>query len=133
MDGLIANFKWFQMENTDKFNSPSTSMKELSNIIDYRAKKLELYFNYPFPPYPEELLNMLGYMSLDMEQTEKSKMYFEFGMKFYPESPNTYDSMADFYERNDDIQNALKYVAKAYEISGNEYYKERMQKLKSKK
>ncbi|MBN4070836.1 alpha/beta hydrolase [Olleya sp. AH-315-F22] len=131
-DGLIFNFEWYQMENTDKFNSPSASKNELFKIVNYRAKKLERYFNYTVPPYPEDLFNALGYMSLDIWQLEKAKMFFEFAIEFYPNSPNTYDSMADFYERNNDYDNALKFVTKAFEISGNDYYKKRIKTLRKK-
>ena len=132
MDGLISNFKWYQMENTDRFNSPTTSKEELFSIVNYRADKLERYFNYDVPPYPEDLFNALGYMSMDMEQMEKAKMFFEFGIEYYPNSPNTYDSMADYYERNIDYNSALKFVTKAYEKSGDEYYEQRIKSLKEK-
>lgn len=38
--------------------------------------------------------------------------------------------MADFYERQNDKKNALKYVTKAYELSGSEYHKKRMKEFK---
>ncbi len=132
MDGLISVFHWYQMENTDKFNSPETTKEELSEIINYRAKKLNKHFKYTVAPYPEDLLNMLGYMSLDMEQPEKSKMFFEFDIEFYPNSPNAYDSMADYYERNGDNATAIKFVTKAYELNGDSYYKDRIEALKKK-
>jgi predicted alpha/beta superfamily hydrolase len=132
MDGLIFDFEWYQMENTDKFNSPESSKEELFILINNRANKLKNYFGYDVPPYPQELFNVLGYMSLDMEQLEKSKMFFEFAIKFYPESANVYDSMADYYERNNDYKNALAYAIKAFEISGSENHKHRIQNLKEK-
>ncbi|MFK5983686.1 MAG: alpha/beta hydrolase-fold protein [Flavobacteriaceae bacterium] len=132
MDGLISVFQWYQMENVSKFNSPETSKDELSEIIQYRAKKLKKYFKYTVAPYPEDLLNMLGYMSLDMKQPEKSKMFFEFNIEFYPNSPNVYDSMADYYERNGDKATAIKFVTKAFEISGDKVYKEKIEDLKTK-
>ncbi|GJM31265.1 MAG: hypothetical protein DHS20C18_02660 [Saprospiraceae bacterium] len=133
MDGLIFNFEWYQMENTDKFNSPTTSKETLYSIVNYRANKLERHFHYPVPPYPEDLFNALGYMSLDMEQLEKAKMFFEFAIAFYPNSPNAYDSMSDYYERTSDDDNALKFITKAYEISESDYYKQKMEALKQKK
>lgn len=133
MDGLIFNFEWYQMENTDKFNQPNTTKEELFNIINYRASKLESYFGYSVPPYPEDLLNALGYMSLDMGQTRKSKMFFEFGIKYYPSNANSYNSMADYYERNNDYANAIKFVTKAYEISKGAHHKQRIETLKEKK
>ena len=132
MDGLISVFEWYQMENTSKINSFNTPTKELFNIIKYRAKKLKTHFGYPAPPYPEELLNMSGYMNMDMQQPEKAKMYFEQAIEYYPNSPNSYDSMADYYESQNDKQNAIKYVSKAYNLSGNEVYKQRLEKLQTK-
>ncbi|MGA8853658.1 MAG: alpha/beta hydrolase-fold protein [Christiangramia sp.] len=113
MDGLIFLFDWYQMENTYKFNSPETSKEELFSIVNYRAEKLENHFGYKVPPYPEELLNALGYMSLDMEQQEKSKMFFEFAIEFYPNSPNSYDSMSEYYKRIGDDDMAIKFASKA--------------------
>ena len=113
MDSLIFLFDWYQMENTYKFNSPETSKEELFSIVNYRAEKLENHFGYKVPPYPEELLNALGYMSLDMEQQEKSKMFFEFAIEFYPNSPNSYDSMSEYYKRIGDDDMAIKFASKA--------------------
>lgn len=132
LDGLISMFEWYQMENTDKINSFETSKEELLSIIKFRENKLKEHFGYSVPPYPEELLNMSGYMNMDMQQLEKSKMYFELAMEYFPKSANTYDSMADYYVAQGDIKNAIKYVTKAYEISGNDVYKERVEKLKEK-
>lgn len=132
MDGLIFDFEWYQMENTDKFNSPTTSKEELFDLVNYRAEKLKKYFKYAMPPYPEDLFNALGYMSLNMDQLEKVKMFFEFAIEFYPNSPNNYDSMADYYERKNDYDNALKFVTKAFEISNDDYYKEKIETLKNK-
>ena len=132
MDGLIFDFEWYQWENTDKFNSPDTPKEELFKIVKYRELKLQNQFGYSVPPYPEEILNMSGYMNLDMEQPEKAKMFFEFLIEYYPQSANAYDSMADYYERTADYKNALKFVTKAYEINANDYYKQRIKGLKEK-
>ncbi|UAM98866.1 prolyl oligopeptidase family serine peptidase [Polaribacter litorisediminis] len=132
MDGLVSLFEWYQMENTDKINSFETTKDELFSIIKYREHKLKEHFGYNEPPYPEELLNVSGYMNMDMQQTEKAKMYFELAIEFYPKSANVYASMADYYERNNDYKNALLFVTKAFEISGEENYKQRIKDLKRK-
>jgi hypothetical protein len=132
MDGLISIFEWYQMENTDKINSFDTPKEELLSIIKYRAKKLKSHFGCSTPPYPEELLNMSGYMNMDMQQPEKAKMYFEQAIEYYPNSPNAHDSMADYYEYQNDYINALKYVTKAFELEENDYYKKRMETFKAK-
>lgn len=132
MDGLISLFEWYQMENTDKINSFETPKEELVKIIKHREKKLKEHFGYSEPPYPEELLNMSGYMNMDMQQPEKAKMYFELSTEYYPESANAYDSMADYYEAQGDFASAVKYVTKAFELSGADYYKKRIEDLKAK-
>jgi len=131
MDGLIGLFDWYQMENTDRINSFDTPKEELFKIIKYREEKLKTHFGYSEPPYPEELLNMSGYMNMDMQQSDKAKMYFELAIEYYPQSANAYDSMADFYEAQDDPLNALKYVKQAFELSGKEDYKKRIKELEN--
>lgn len=127
MDGLIFLFTWFQMEDTDKFNNPDTPVDELLQVIRHREKKLEKHFGYFVPPYDEELLNMLGYMSLDMGYPERSLAFFLLCIEYFPLSTNAYDSLADYYVAQKDFENALKYVSIAFELSGSDYHKERMQ------
>ena len=133
MDGLITIFGWYKMENTNKINSFETPKEELSEIIKRREQKLKDHFGYAVPAYPEELLTILGYMNMDMNQMKKAKMYFEFAIEYYPQSENTYDSMADYYERNGDNDNAIKFVTKAFEINGDDSFSARIEALKEKK
>lgn len=132
MDGLISVFEWYQTENIDKYNMSTITADEINKIVRYRQHKLETHFGYAVPPFPEFLINMQGYMNMDMGQMERAKMYFELTIEYYPNSPNSYDSMADYYERNGDNDNAIKFVTKAYEISGDDSYKERIEALKKK-
>ena len=131
-DGLLFIFEWFQMEETDKINSPGTSKGELLSIINHRAQKLQKHFGYKVPPYPEELFNMLGYMSMEMKQLEKAKMYFEKAIEYYPKSANAYDSIAEYYVLQNDYQNALIHIKKAFSINPIDYYKTRIEKIKRK-
>jgi len=132
MDGLISCFDWYQMESTYQINNPATPTNEIKSIIESRAKKLELNFGYSVPPYPEELLNMSGYMSMDFENFGKAKMYFDQAIRYYPSSPNVYDSMADYFERTEDYKAAYQQVQRAYELSGSLYYENRMAELQEK-
>ena len=132
MDGLISIFTWYRMEDTNKINDPETPKEELYEIIKRREKKLKDHFGYAVAPYPDFLLNMSGYMSMDMEKYDKALMYFQLNTEYYPDDANTYDSLADYYERQNDPENALINVTKAYEISGSDYHKKRMEDLKAK-
>lgn len=130
-NGMISIFEWFQMEKTELFNIPETPTSELLDILNYRAEKLRSHFGYQVPPFPEDLITMSGYMNMDMGQMDKAKMFFEQGIRYFPKSANMYDSMADYYEANDDSVAALDFVKKAYAISGSNYYKDRIVELES--
>lgn len=130
-NGLILIFEWFQMEKTVLFNIPETTSSELLDILNYREEKLRSHFGFQVPPFPEDLITMSGYMNMDLGQMEKAKMFYEQGLKYFPKSANMYDSMADYFEANNDIASALEFVKKAYEISGSEYHRDRIVELES--
>ena len=132
MEGLIALFNWYQMEGTHKINDPATSVATLSKIINHRGSKLERNFGYAVPPYSAELLNMSGYMQMDMGDLEKSEMYFATAIKYYPKSANAYDSMADFYEATQDYSAAAECMKKAIVLDRMPRYTERLGELMAK-
>lgn len=132
MDGMIEMFSWYQMEDINKFNDPETSKEVLYDIIKHREKKLKEHFGYAVAPYPNFLFNMSGYMNMDMGNFDKALMYFQLNTEYFPNDANTYDSLADYYESQNDTENALKNVTKAYELSGSEAHKERLEGLKGK-
>ncbi len=132
IDGLITMFKWYQWENTSDFNNPETSIDKIREFVKYRETKLKSHFGYLVPPYGEDLFNMLGYMNIDFDQLDKSLMYFKFATYYYPNSANAYDSLADYYAAKKEYANALKYVTKAYDLSGKDYHKKRIEEYKSK-
>ena len=129
-DGLILAFKWYQLESFSKFNDFETPTSDLLELVRSREEKLKENFGYAVPPFEEELFNMMGYMSLQSGQPDKAKAFFEMGIQYFPESPNSYDAMADFYISQDDIDNALVKLKKAYDLSGNEHYLNRMEEIK---
>ncbi|GAB5557925.1 MAG: hypothetical protein SchgKO_21380 [Schleiferiaceae bacterium] len=128
-DGLVSMFSWYQMENTDKINSFETSQEELYKIIKHREAKLKKHFGYFVAPYPEELLNVSGYMRMESGQYSVANMYFRLAIEYYPQSANAHDSMADFYESQEEWEEALGEVKKAQALSPSEYYQNRIEKL----
>ncbi|HKK76307.1 MAG TPA: alpha/beta hydrolase-fold protein [Saprospiraceae bacterium] len=133
MNGLISLFGWYQMENTDQINSFDTPQEDLLRIVKHRENKLKDHFGYPVPPYPEELLNMSGYMNMEMQNLAKAKMYFELATEYYPKSANAHDAMADYYQAEGRPTEAIKHLNIAYSLSSNPYYKERAEAIKSQK
>ncbi|MDV7187649.1 alpha/beta hydrolase-fold protein [Lutibacter sp. TH_r2] len=131
-DGLVFLFNWFQFKNPPTYNNPETTVAELTELLNIQAKIYAENFGYNVPPMVEELFNGYGYMNMQMGAPEKAKLFFEMGVKYYPNSANVYDSLAEYYESVEDFSNALKYIKKAFEISGSLTHKKRLEEIQAK-
>jgi predicted alpha/beta superfamily hydrolase len=131
-DGLIFLFKWYQFKSPQKYNNPETTVEELVKLLKKQEEIYSTHFGYPFPPMVEELFSGYGYMNLEMGQPEKAFMFFKSNIDYYPNSASAYNSMADYYEAQGDFANAIKQVTQAFEISGDDGYKKRIEELKGK-
>jgi len=129
-DGLVFLFKWYQFKSPQKYNNPETSVERLREMLKNQERVYSNNFGTPTPPMIEELLNGYGYMNLQMGQSEKAFMFFNLAIKYYPNSASGYDGLIDFYLEKKDKVNALKNANKAFEISNNEYYGNRIQSIK---
>lgn len=131
-DGLIFLFEWYQFKSPQKYNNPETSIEELVSLLKVQEQIYTEHFGVPTAPMIDEMLNGYGYMNMQMGQPEKAFMFFEMNIKYNPTSANAYDSMAEYFESQNDKENALKYLNKAYELSGDDHYKERIEALNKK-
>ena len=131
-DGLVFLFKWFQFKNPPKYNNPETTIKELTKMLEEQAEIYHQNFGYAVPPMVEELFNGYGYMNMQMGAPDRAKLFFEMGVKYYPKSANSYDSLAEYYESVEDYTNALKNIKKAFELSQSDNHKQRMKTIQSK-
>ena len=129
-DGLVFLFKWYQFKSPQKYNNPETSVEELTELLKKQEEIYSINFGYSFPPMIEEMLNGYGYMNLQMGQPEKAFMFFKLNIDYFPKSPTAYNSMADYYEAQNDIPNAIRFVKKAAELSDSEFYEKRILELK---
>tara|TARA_B100001245_G_C22869049_1_gene417918 strand:- start:283 stop:1101 length:819 start_codon:yes stop_codon:yes gene_type:complete len=84
--------------------------------VDEKIAEMEVVlekFKNAESPY-EHVLNALGYMYYNKGDKEKSKSLFEEYVDMYP-SANSYDSMAEYYLKEDSLQLAVKYYTMATE------------------
>ncbi|CAI8181831.1 MAG: Ferri-bacillibactin esterase BesA [Bacteroidia bacterium] len=128
-DGLIFLFEWYQFKSPQKYNNPETSIEELVTLLMEQEQIYTAHFGVPTAPMIDEMLNGYGYMNMQMGQPEKALLFFEMNIKYNPKSTNAYDSMAEYYESQNDKENALKYLRKAYELSGDNLYNKRIEAL----
>ncbi len=131
-DGLIFLFEWYQFKSPQKYNNPETPLEELVLLLKEQEQIYTERFGVPTAPMIDEMLNGYGYMYMQMGQPKKAFMFFEMNIKYNPTSANAYDSMAEYYESQNNKEHALKYLNKAYELSSEGYYKKRIEALNKK-
>ena len=122
-DGLIFLFEWYQFKSPQKYNNPATPIEELVSLLKKQEQIYSQNFGVPTAPMISELLSGYGYMNMQMEKYEKAFMFFQMNIKYNPKNPTAYEAMADFYEFQKDKENTLKYLNKAFNLSGENYYK----------
>jgi len=130
-DGLVFLFDWFELKSPSLYNDPSTSTETIVGLIEERATTLTRNMGFPMA-MEEDLLTMLGYMALDMDQIDKARAVFELTATYYPESVAAHESLVDFFESQGDWAQALQHASHAFDLSGSPELKERMEGLKAK-
>jgi dienelactone hydrolase len=65
---------------------------------------------------PEAAINLLGYEHLQAGRVPDAIQIFELNVEAYPESANTYDSLADAYVAAKDTAKAAEYARKALDV-----------------
>ncbi len=132
-DGMRFLFSWYKMSGklVDIIKNPNSTAEELTEGFNMRFDMLSNHLGYQVYP-EEEMLNNLGYMFMSNTR-EKSFAFLKMAIKHYPKNANGYDSLSDYYESQNDIQNAILYCEKALEISDSEYHKNKLEKLKNRK
>jgi predicted alpha/beta superfamily hydrolase len=129
-DGLVFLFDWWRLKTPSRYNDPSTSTEEIARLIKERARVLTENIGYPMA-MEEDLLTMLGFMVMEMEQTSKAETVFKLLLQYYPNSAAAHDAIVDFYMSTGDRENALIHARHAFEISGSDAHEARVRELSS--
>jgi predicted alpha/beta superfamily hydrolase len=79
-------------------------------------RKLSQKLGYTLP-LPEGLVNQIGYQLMGAGKMEEAIAAFKSNVEKYPASPNVYDSLAEAYERSEQLELARVNYEKAYTIS----------------
>jgi predicted alpha/beta superfamily hydrolase len=78
-------------------------------------RKLSQKLGYTLP-VPEGLVNEIGYRLMNAGKIEEAIAAFKSNVERYPASANVYDSLAEAYERNDQLDLARVNYEKAYTV-----------------
>ncbi len=131
-DGLIFLFKWYQFKTPQKYNNLETTVEELEAMLKEQEVIYKNELGYNIPPMVEELFIAYGYMNMQMGLSKRAELFFRMNVKYYPQSANGYDSLAEYYESQKEYKRALIEITKAYEISKSDFHKQRMEAIKAK-
>ena len=67
----------------------------------------------------EQTMNSIGYSLANKRRYPEAIKVFRLNTKEYPNSANTWDSLAEGYEMAGDFKNAIKYYKKSLELNKN--------------
>ena len=124
-DGLRFIFDEYKIDFSQLAENPS-SLKE-------RFKNISTRLGAEFLP-PEEVINNLGYQSLQRGDTSKALEIFQLNVDMYPASYNVWDSMAEALMYKGDYKKAIAYYEKSIALNpNNENGKTMIRKMKEKK
>lgn len=117
-DGLKFLFSTYYEVHEEMMNmiapvkhSPVTDEAFLQ-VIDNGFRELSAQFGYEVKPR-EDIINMMGYWTMQSGNMSKSKLLFELNIANYPESANVYDSMGDYYMTDDNEVKAIHFFQEA--------------------
>ena len=95
------------------FNQLKLSIGEQMNFnkavftkIEKHYENLSKHFGYKVN-VPEQVINNYGYQSLAKKENDLAGYLFKLNVANYPQSPNVFDSLGDFYEATGDKKNAI--------------------------
>jgi len=116
----------------NQFMDKTISVAQLRAMVDEHYKLVSAERGYAVKPQ-EGLINMFGYVFLQQKDFERSKMFFQINIDYFPNNFNTYDGMGDCYLAMGDKITAAKYFKKALSLKFTAEIKEKLDKLEAKK
>jgi predicted alpha/beta superfamily hydrolase len=115
-----------------QFMDKTLSAEQLKNLIDAHYKLVSDERGYAVKPQ-EALINQFGYIFLQQKDFERSKMFFQINIDYFPNNFNTYDGMGDCYLAMNDKTTAIRYFKKALSLKFRPDIKEKLDKVVSNK
>ncbi len=120
-DGLLYVFDGWKIPDSIL---ASGDVARIESHLEMTAKRFE---GLDQPAIPENRLNALGYRFIQEGSYDKAVDILDYNVRLYPNSPNTYDSLAEAYFTTGDRENAIKYYKLAVEKNpGNTDYEKRI-------
>ncbi|MBF4517918.1 alpha/beta hydrolase [Flavobacterium sp. ANB] len=122
---FIFDFNELKLSIADRVNFN----KAVFTKIEKHYENISNHFGYKVS-VPERVVNVYGYQALSKKDNDFAGYLFKLNVTNFPESPNTYDSLGDFYEANGDKKNAIANYKKVLTLDKDfPETKEKLEKL----
>jgi predicted alpha/beta superfamily hydrolase len=99
---FIFQFNQLKLSIPDQINFDKAVFAKIEKHYDNVSKHLGYKVSAP-----ENMVNAYAYQSLGKKDMDLASYLFKLNVANYPQSPNVYDSLGDFYEANGDKKNAI--------------------------
>jgi tetratricopeptide (TPR) repeat protein len=124
-DGLRFIFDGYKVNYSQLAENPS--------LIKEQFRSLSARLGAEFLP-PEDVINNLGYQSMQRGDSAKAIEIFQLNIDLYPRSYNVWDSMAEALMYAGDYKKAMAYYEKSLSLNPkNENGRQMIKKMKEKK
>jgi len=112
-DGLrfIFDFNELQLSMQERINFNAAVFAKIEKHYENISKHLGYQLSVP-----ESVVNNYGYQALSKNNNDLAVYLFKLNVANYPQSPNVYDSLGDYYEANGDKKNAISSYQKTLEL-----------------
>jgi predicted alpha/beta superfamily hydrolase len=125
---IFNSNKFPRNQPENQYFDKALSAQVLQQMIRKHYSLLSLERGYPVRP-PEFTINQTGYIMLQLKEYEKSHMFFQTNIDYYPKNFNTYDGMGDYYLTRNDKASAVKYFKKALSLKFTAEIADKLKKL----
>ncbi len=115
---------WPQNQYFDK----TYSSAQIKSLMDTHYELVSKEMGYPVRP-PEALINQLGYTFLQQKDFERSELFFQTNIHYYPNSFNVYDGMGDYYLAMSKKAQAIEYFQKALKLKNTSEIRDKLSRL----
>lgn len=112
----------------NQFFDKSLTAAQIEKMIKEHYRLLSQEMGYGVKP-EESNMNMFGYQFLQQKDYDRSRMFFQQNINYYPESFNAYDSMGDYYLAINDKPKAIALFKKALSIKYRQEIKDKLDKV----
>ena len=133
MEGFRFFYSWFEFKEEHKYRSknfiPKTLDDHFANLTKAHFKLVSQNLGYDFKP-DEQWVSDNAEMLLNYHKLPKQALEnYELNQEYYPNSPNVYKDLADYYISQKDTNSAKKYYIKTLELDATPEVQELLKNL----